>query len=65
MVSDTLISSIDTVSFSVPRVAFVLWHDQWYVWFVPKVAPSKHWVAKFWLRFWLPMIWPTLAKKMN
>ena len=29
-----------------PRVAFVLWHDQLYVWFVPKVAPSKHWVAK-------------------
>ena len=24
----------------------MLWHDQWYVWFVPKVAPSKHWVAK-------------------
>ena len=34
------------VGFSVPRVALVLWHDQWYVWFVPKVAPSKHWVAK-------------------
>ena len=46
-VSDTLISSIDTVGFSVPRVAFVLSHDQRYVWFVPKVAPSKHWVAKF------------------
>ena len=45
-VSDTLISSLDTVGFSVPRVAFVLWHDQRYVWFVPKVAPSKHWVAK-------------------
>ena len=28
-----------------PRVALVLWHDQQYVWFVPKVAPSKHWVA--------------------
>ena len=24
----------------------MLWHDQRYVWFVPKVAPSKHWVAK-------------------
>ena len=34
------------VSFSVLRVALVLWHDQRYVWFVPKVAPSKHWVAK-------------------
>ena len=45
-VSDTLISSLDTVGFSVPRVALVLWHDQRYVWFVPKVAPSKHWVAK-------------------
>ena len=45
-VSDTLISSLDTVGFSVPRVALVLWHDQQYVWFVPKVAPSKHWVAK-------------------
>ena len=45
-VSDTLISSLDTVGFSVPRVALVLWHDQLYVWFVPKVAPSKHWVAK-------------------
>ena len=44
--SDTLISSLDTVGFSVPRVALVLWHDQQYVWFVPKVAPSKHWVAK-------------------
>ena len=22
------------------------WHDQQYVWFVPKVASSKHWVAK-------------------
>ena len=39
-------SSLDTVGFSVPRVALVLWHDQRYVWFVPKVAPSKHWVAK-------------------
>ena len=30
-----------------PRVALVLWHDQQLeVWFVPKVAPSKHWVAK-------------------
>ena len=29
-----------------PRVALVLWHDQQYVRFVPKVAPSKHWVAK-------------------
>ena len=29
-----------------PRVALVLWHDQQYVLFVPKVAPSKHWVAK-------------------
>ena len=37
-VSDTLISSLDTVGFSVPRVALVLWHDQRYVWFVPKVA---------------------------
>ena len=45
-VSDTLISSLDTVGFTVPRVALVLWHDQRYVWFVPKVAPSKHWVAK-------------------
>ena len=27
-------------------MALVLWHDQQYVWFVPKVAPSKHWVAK-------------------
>ena len=44
--SDTLISSLDTVGFSVPRVVLVLWHDQRYVWFVPKVAPSKHWVAK-------------------
>ena len=44
--SDTLISSLDTVGFSLPRVALVLWHDQRYVWFVPKVAPSKHWVAK-------------------
>ena len=34
------------VGFSVPRVALVLRHDQRYVWFVPKVAPSKHWVAK-------------------
>ena len=24
----------------------MLWHDQRYVWFVPKVAPSKHWLAK-------------------
>ena len=24
----------------------MLWHDQQYVWFVPKVAPSNHWVAK-------------------
>ena len=39
-------SSLDTVGFSVPRVALVLWDDQQYVWFVPKVAPSKHWVAK-------------------
>ena len=45
-VSDTLISLLDTVGFSVPRVALVMWHDQRYVWFVPKVAPSKHWVAK-------------------
>ena len=45
-VSDTLISSLDTVGFSLPRVALVLWHDQRYVWFVPKVAPSNHWVAK-------------------
>ena len=45
-VSDTLISSLDTVDFSVSRLALVLWHDQQYVWFVPKVAPSKHWVAK-------------------
>ena len=45
-VSDTLISSLDSVGFSVPRVALVLRHDQQYVWFVPKVAPSKHWVAK-------------------
>jgi len=44
-VSDTLISLLDTVGFSVPRVALVLWHDQWYVWFVPKVSPSKNWVA--------------------
>ena len=44
--SDTLISSLNTVGFSVPRVALVLWHDQRYVWFVPKVAPSKHWVSK-------------------
>ena len=44
--SDTLISSLDAVGFSVPRMALVLWHDQQYVWFVPKVAPSKHWVAK-------------------
>ena len=29
-----------------PRVALVMWNDQQYVWFVPKVAPSKHWVAK-------------------
>ena len=42
----TLISSLDTVGFSVSRVALVLWHDQQYVWFVPKVGPSKHWVAK-------------------
>ena len=45
-VSDTLISSLDTVGFRVPRVALVLWLDQMYVWFVPKVAPSNHWVAK-------------------
>ena len=45
-VSDTLISLLDMVGFSVPRVVVVLWHDQRYVWFVPKVAPSKHWVAK-------------------
>ena len=110
-VSDMLISSLDMVGFSLPRVALVLWHDQRYVWFVPKVAPSKHWVAKIlvevlvahdladigkknelelarvhwhakematiqpknnlwvmtkiWLRYWLPMIWPTLARKMN
>ena len=44
--SDTLISSLDTVGFSNPMVALVLWHDQQYVWFVPKFAPSKHWVAK-------------------
>ena len=44
--SATRSSSLDTVGFSVPRVALVLWHDQQYVWFVPKVAPSKHWVAK-------------------
>ena len=44
--SDTLISSLDTVGFSLPRVVLVLSHDQQYVWFVPKVAPSKHWVAK-------------------
>ena len=44
--SDTHISSLDTVGFNLPRVALVLWHDQRYVWFVPKVAPSKHWVAK-------------------
>ena len=25
----------------------MLWHDQQYVWFVPKVSPSNHWVAKF------------------
>ena len=31
VVSDTLISSLDTVGFSVPRVALVLWHDQQYV----------------------------------
>ena len=24
----------------------MLWHDQQYVWLVPKVAPSKHWVTK-------------------
>ena len=46
VVSDTLILSIDMVGFSVPRVALVLWHDQRYVWFVPKVAPSKHLVAR-------------------
>ena len=45
-VSDTLILLLDTVGFSLPRVALMLWHDQRYVWFVPKVAPSKHWVAK-------------------
>ena len=45
-VSDTLISLLDMVGFCVPRVALVLWHGQQYVWFVPKVAPSKHWVAK-------------------
>ena len=44
--SDTLISLLDTVSLSVPRVALVLRHDQQYVWFVRKVAPIKHWVAK-------------------
>ena len=27
-------------------MVLVLWHEQQYVWFVPKVAPSKHWVAK-------------------
>ena len=27
-VSDTLISSIDTIGFSVPRVALALWHNQ-------------------------------------
>ena len=30
-VSDMLILSLDTVGFSVPRVALVLWHDQRYV----------------------------------
>ena len=40
------LSLLDTVSFSVLRVVLVLWNDQQYVWFVPKVAPSKHWVAK-------------------
>ena len=44
--SDTLILSLDMVSFSVPRVALVLWPDQGFVWYLPKVAPSKHWVAK-------------------
>ena len=54
-VSDTLISSLlDTVVFSVPRVALVLWHDQQYVWFVPKVAPSKHWVANFFVEVGCP-----------
>ena len=32
--------------FQCAEVALVLCHDQRYVWFVPKVAPSKHWVAK-------------------
>ena len=39
-------SSLYTMGFSVPRVSLALWHDQRYVWFVPKVSPSKHWVAK-------------------
>ena len=46
MVSDMLISLLGTAGFSVPRVLLVLWHDQRYVWFVPKVTPSKRWVAK-------------------
>ena len=24
----------------------MMWHAQQNVWFVPKVSPSKHWVAK-------------------
>ena len=24
-----------------------MWNDQQYVWFVPKVSPSKHWVAHY------------------
>ena len=39
-------SLLDTVGFSVPRVALVLLYDEQCVWFVPKVTPSKHWVAK-------------------
>ena len=60
-----LISSLDTVGFSVPRVALVLWHDQRYVWFVPKVAPSKNWVAKILVEVLVAHDLANIGKKMN
>ena len=64
-VSDTLISSLDTAGFSVPRVALVLCHDQRYASFVPKVAPSKHWVAKILVEVLVAHDLADIGKKMN
>ena len=44
-VSDTLIVARHG-RFQCAEGGLVLWYNQQYVWFVPKVAPSKHWVAK-------------------